>query len=207
MLTEMQDLPNCRVCIDINDWQQKAQRLAFASRPASSASANSSGSITARIAGTAGLAGALASSTPSEPANISARPPDCPPDSTELGRSTWTFLHTMSAYYPTAPSLNQQSDMLSFIRVLSNVYPCSSCAAAFRDECRTSPPTVGSREELMQWFCERHNEVNERQGKERFDCAKVMERWRTGPADGRCDATELREDSGALASVPCVRGK
>lgn len=187
MLAEMQDLPNCRVCIDIKSWQQKAQRLAFAPRPASST--NPSGSTAAGMAGAAGLAGA------SESTSIGAPSPDCPPDSNELGRSTWTLLHTMSAYYPTAPSPSQQSDMLSFIRVLSNVYPCTACAAAFRDECRTNPPRVGSREELMRWFCERHNEVNERQGKERFDCAKVMERWRTGPADGRCDVAELREDS------------
>lgn len=28
----------------------------------------------------------------------------CPPQTAELGRSTWTFLHTMAAYYPEEPS-------------------------------------------------------------------------------------------------------
>ena len=36
-------------------------------------------------------------------------------------------------------------------------------------------------------MCELHNEVNDRLGKPQFDCDKVDERWRTGPADGSCD--------------------
>ena len=52
---------------------------------------------------------------------------------------------------------------------------------------KTSPPDVSGREGLSRWLCERHNEVNEMLGKERFDCGKVGERWREGPADGSCD--------------------
>jgi len=52
---------------------------------------------------------------------------------------------------------------------------------------KTSPPDVSGREGLSRWLCERHNEVNEMLGKERFDCGKVGERWRDGPADGSCD--------------------
>jgi FAD-linked sulfhydryl oxidase len=49
------------------------------------------------------------------------------------------------------------------------------------------PPDVSGRRGLGRWLCERHNEVNERLGKERFDCGKVDERWRDGPGDGSCD--------------------
>lgn len=48
-------------------------------------------------------------------------------------------------------------------------------------------PNVSSRAALSQWLCERHNEVNERLGKEKFDCIKVDERWKDGPSDGSCD--------------------
>ncbi|KAG2133776.1 hypothetical protein DEU56DRAFT_871932 [Suillus clintonianus] len=37
------------------------------------------------------------------------------------------------------------------------------------------------------WFCERHNEVNGKLGKQMFDCAKVDERWKDGPPDGSRD--------------------
>lgn len=48
------------------------------------------------------------------------------------------------------------------------------------------PVQVGSRKKLSEWLCRRHNEVNEKLGKEQFDCTKVFERWLDGPPDGRC---------------------
>ena len=53
-------------------------------------------------------------------------------------------------------------------------------------EIRRNPPKTGSRHELATWMCDLHNEVNDRLGKPRFDCATVEERWRTGPPDGSC---------------------
>lgn len=49
------------------------------------------------------------------------------------------------------------------------------------------PPDVSSGFALSRWLCERHNAVNEKLGKDKFDCAKVDERWKDGPADGRCN--------------------
>ncbi len=45
---------------------------------------------------------------------------------------------------------------------------------------------VGSRDEFGRWMCEAHNEVNQKLGKNVFDCNKWGERWRTGWKDGRC---------------------
>ena len=47
-------------------------------------------------------------------------------------------------------------------------------------------PRVSSREDFGRWMCEAHNAVNDKLGKERFDCNKWEERWVTGPPDGRC---------------------
>lgn len=51
---------------------------------------------------------------------------------------------------------------------------------------RGNEPRVGSQDELGVWMCEAHNAVNEKLGKELFNCARWKERWRDGPADGRC---------------------
>lgn len=104
----------------------------------------------------------------------------CPPSSNELGSSTWTFLHTMAAYYPEKPNTQTQKDMKTFLTMFSRFYPCNYCAEHLRQEMEINPPEVESRERLSQWFCRMHNEVNYRLGKPIFDCSKVLERWRTG---------------------------
>lgn len=116
-------------------------------------------------------------------------PSDCPPDVEALGRSTWTFLHTMSAAYPPSPSRTQQSEMSQFLSLFSNLYPCWHCAEDFRDWMRRpgNEPRTEGREGLGQWMCEAHNEVNRKLGKKEFNCGKVGERWGPeGPGDGRC---------------------
>nr|CAG8573197.1 14261_t:CDS:2 [Entrophospora candida] len=113
--------------------------------------------------------------------------PYCPPDSEELGRSTWTLLHTMAAYYPEVPSYSQQKSMNSFLTTFSEFYPCWYCAEHLRDEMKKYPPKVESKWALGGWLCDMHNIVNDRLGKTLFDCSKIDERWKDGPKDGRCD--------------------
>ncbi|KAJ6534590.1 ERV/ALR sulfhydryl oxidase domain-containing protein [Mycena vulgaris] len=126
------------------------------------------------------LAAGAATTTKKEPAQ-------CPPDKEQLGRATWSFLHTTAAYYPERPTPNQRANMLSLIRALPVLYPCSHCASDFEEKIAENPPDVSGRAGLSRWFCERHNEVNEKLGKETFDCLKTNERWKDGPADRSCD--------------------
>jgi FAD-linked sulfhydryl oxidase len=55
-----------------------------------------------------------------------------------------------------------------------------------KEELIVHPPVTHSREALMKYMCDLHNEVNDRMGKELFDCTKYVERWKTGPSDGTC---------------------
>ena len=118
------------------------------------------------------------------------QPPDCPPDVEVLGRSTWTFLHTMASKYPEKPTNEQQTGMSSFLNILSEFYPCWYCAKDFRDWMKrdNNKPQLSTKNEFADWLCRAHNEVNHKLGKELFDCspASLDERWGNGPTDGRC---------------------
>lgn len=114
-------------------------------------------------------------------------PPGCPPDVEQLGRATWTFLHTTAAYYPEKPTPTQRANMLMLLRSLPVLYACGWCADDFGKDIEANAPDVSGRFGLSRWLCERHNAVNAKLGKEIFDCNKVDERWKDGPPNGSCD--------------------
>lgn len=114
-------------------------------------------------------------------------PVDCPPDVEQLGRSSWTLLHSITAQYPETPSQAEQDDATSFMRLFGKLYPCWVCAEDFQAFMVRNKVRVESRDEFGNWMCEAHNEVNRKLGKKEFDCTKWEERWRTGWKDGRCD--------------------
>jgi hypothetical protein len=49
----------------------------------------------------------------------------------ELGRATWTLLHTLAAQLPDQPSRQQQRDVAALIDLLTRMYPCGDCARHF----------------------------------------------------------------------------
>ncbi|KAK5007664.1 hypothetical protein LTR28_004997 [Elasticomyces elasticus] len=131
----------------------------------------------------------VSTSTPPAQSTAALEPPaDCPPDVEQLGRSSWTLLHTIAASYPEAPTPTQQSETRQFIQLFGKMYPCWVCADDFRSWMREgNEPRVSNRSEFGKWMCEAHNAVNVKLGKESFDCSRWDERWRTGWKDGRCD--------------------
>ncbi|KAI9376265.1 FAD dependent sulfhydryl oxidase Erv1 [Aspergillus egyptiacus] len=138
-----------------------------------------------------GASAVTAASSAPKPNQEVAGKPECPPDVEELGRSTWTLLHSMTATYPEKASQEQQSEMRSFLKLFSKLYPCWVCADDFRnwmaEPSGKNQPRLGGRSEFGNWMCEAHNEVNRKLGKKEFDCRFWEERWRTGWKDGRCD--------------------
>ena len=164
----------CKVC---NSWQDWAK-----------VKVKKKGKEVGGMAGFTAMMGGQAS-TSAAPDPITGSRRDCPADTEALGRSTWTFLHTTAAYYPVKAPPSTQTQMRNLLSSLSLLYPCVPCAEDFKAEVERHPPDVSGREGLSRWLCERHNEVNEKLGKTRFDCAwkSLNERWKDGPEDGRCD--------------------
>ncbi|CEQ41265.1 hypothetical protein JCM21900_004694 [Sporobolomyces salmonicolor] len=175
----------CKVCTGFRAWTGATKKKPASSSSSSDTSSTSSASASALAA--ASLASSAPSSTSNEEPSL---PSDCPPDVERLGRHTWTFLHTTASYFPPSPSPHQKSSMLSLLRSLPTLYPCGVCADHLGQYMERDPPEraiESGRDGIEGWMCRAHNEVNERLGKDKFDCASVGERWRDGWKDGRCD--------------------
>ncbi|RAH43684.1 flavin-linked sulfhydryl oxidase [Aspergillus brunneoviolaceus CBS 621.78] len=156
----------CRLCTSAASWRALTQKAKATATPAPTPS-----------------------TIPSNP--TSQKYNQCPPDVEELGRSTWTFLHSLTASYPAQASPEQQTEMRTFLGIFSRLYPCWVCADDFRtwmaEPSGQNAPRLAGRKEFGDWMCRAHNEVNRKLGKDEFDCRFWEERWRTGWKDGRCD--------------------
>ncbi|KAI9148530.1 Flavin-linked sulfhydryl oxidase of the mitochondrial IMS [Blastocladiella emersonii ATCC 22665] len=171
----------CGVCTDFKSWtrEKKAGNSTSQQPDSSSSSSSSSAPGTAAPASTSSTAAAAAwgDYEPETP---------CPPDSIELGRHSWTFLHTTAAYFPETPTPAQQAAATSLIASVASLYPCGWCADHLREYVAQKPPKTESRAALSEWMCVMHNDVNLRLGKPEFDCSRVMERWRESLDRARC---------------------
>ncbi|KAF5731848.1 putative FAD-linked sulfhydryl oxidase [Tripterygium wilfordii] len=95
----------------------------------------------------------------------------------ELGRATWTFLHTLAAQYPEKPTRQQKKDVKELMAILTRMYPCKECADHFKEVLRANPVQAGSHAEFSRWLCHAHNVVNRSLGKLVVPCERVDARW------------------------------
>ena len=57
------------------------------------------------------------------------------------------------------------------------MYPCKICAAHFQEMLKENPIKVGSRHDLVYYFCDLHNIVNKKLNKKIFNCDKAFDVW------------------------------
>lgn len=107
----------------------------------------------------------------------------------ELGRSTWTFLHTLAATHSATPTAKEVTRLERFMADFAEIYPCAPCAESFRGILRRFPVDASSGPAFAQWMCQVHNEVNKEIGKPTFNCDDVTKRW------GACESCARHEDA------------
>jgi FAD-linked sulfhydryl oxidase len=103
---------------------------------------------------------------------------ESPPDIIELGRSGWTVLHSVAAYFPEKPTEDNKKDATNFLNGFARLFPCKVCAKDFQEVLERHPPKLDNRKEFNVWMCEAHNEVNQKLGKPLFDCSTIEDRWK-----------------------------
>ncbi|WCJ17931.1 FAD-linked sulfhydryl oxidase ERV1 [Euphorbia peplus] len=114
----------------------------------------------------------------------------------DLGRATWTFLHTLAAQYPENPTRQQKKDVKELMSILSRMYPCKECADHFKEVLRANPVQAGSQTDFSQWLCHVHNVVNRSLGKLVFPCERVDARW------GKLDCEQRLCDLQGISTNP-----
>lgn len=154
------------------------------------------------------------------------------------GPAGWLFLHCVSFGYPQDPTSydlehnypvgSTRESYRRFFHEVGGVLPCRYCRDSYREYVKASPvePHLGSRKELVAWFWEIHNRVNEKLGasycdagleavKERYESYRakckaltdneVSENREKGcitPADGKPKRCNIRVE--ATTQKPCA---
>lgn len=76
----------------------------------------------------------------------------------ELGRRTWSYLHTLASNYPIEENETEEEKLkmiTQFLDLFGKLYPCSLCGAHFREMLKEAPPpTTGTRSDFEIWLCE-----------------------------------------------------
>lgn len=93
------------------------------------------------------------------------------------GPGLWIFLHTLTLGYPDNPSLEDKKRMMDFINMLGFVLPCEKCQLHFQEHLSKHPiqPALESREKIIKWLNDIHNEVNKSLGKKEYTLTEMMD--------------------------------
>ena len=95
----------------------------------------------------------------------------------EIGRNTWSLLHSMAAAYPNEPTDDDKKQITNFMYGLAPLFPCKICGSHLLKMLNKEGAKANSREELVNYICKIHNIVNKVLNKPAFDCKKAFDFW------------------------------
>jgi hypothetical protein len=79
------------------------------------------------------------------------------------GKPYWDMMHYVTLAYPENPLEDDKQNINDFFSSINNVIPCHTCRANFKDHLKKYPldeHALLSRNNLIQWLVNIHNEVN-----------------------------------------------
>lgn len=89
------------------------------------------------------------------------------------GPSGWLFMHSISFQYPENPTEEDKNNYRVFFESLKNTIPCPKCREHYSENLKQKPIQLNSRDELIQWVIDIHNEVNEKNSKKIYSRQEV----------------------------------
>lgn len=99
-----------------------------------------------------------------------------PKEVAEVGRSTWTLLHSIAKYFPDRPTPEQRAAVAELFHSLAVLYPCRRCSAVFGLAESHQLVNPQSARELSLSLCDLHNFVNRKLGAPEVDCPALVAR-------------------------------
>ena len=92
------------------------------------------------------------------------------------GPGAWTFLHTITLNYPNNPSEDDKQNHKDFFHNLKNVIPCPNCKEHYNINLQKYPIDINleSKEKLVKWLINIHNEVNIKNNKKVYSYDEVI---------------------------------
>lgn len=86
------------------------------------------------------------------------------------GPPLWTYLHTISFYYPWNPTSRQVNDYYQQMKLLATTLPCNLCRENYRNNIKKkhlklTKEVFKNRYTFSKWVYDLHNEVNIHLGK------------------------------------------
>ena len=97
------------------------------------------------------------------------------------GPHGWKFLHYLSFGYPSEPTTEQKNHYKTFFTSLQHVLPCSVCAKHYSQNLveYSLDEALESRDSLIRWVIDIHNDVNEMKGKKIYSYDEAIKLYTT----------------------------
>ena len=91
------------------------------------------------------------------------------------GPPAWKFLHTITFQYPEYPNDKDKKEYYMFFNSLKNVLPCPNCREHYSINFQKFPIRLESRDNLVEWLIDIHNEVNVMAQKRKYSYDEVYQ--------------------------------